>query len=96
MASKKEVNAVSAICRKLVQTLLKRLVLSTAVLPAALELAANFLPPRVDELLGRHAVGVLQQSLELVVLGEGDDPEQSPELTEDLESETGEGGVRRG
>lgn len=34
--------------------------------------------------LGRHAVGILNESLELVVLCEGDDLQHSPELGENL------------
>lgn len=35
--------------------------------------------------LGRHAVGILNESLELVVLCEGDDLQHSPKLGENLE-----------
>ena len=45
--------------------------------------------------LGGHAVGVLQQRLELAVLGEGDDLQHDPELGEDLQREERRTGVNR-
>lgn len=39
-------------------------------------------------MLSRHAVGVLDQSLELVVLSEGDDLQHGTKLGEDLEIKT--------
>lgn len=36
-------------------------------------------------MLGRHAVSILNESLELVVLCEGDDLQHSPKLGENLE-----------